>query len=43
MSAGNKDANDDADIIFDFFKKLTNGELSASKDMKIGFGVYYSQ
>lgn len=37
------DANDDADIIFNFFKKLTSGDLQPSKDMKVGFGVYYSQ
>ena len=35
--------NGDADVIFNFFQKLTNGELQSSKEMKIGFGVYYSQ
>ena len=39
----NENETDDADIIFNFFQKLTNGELQSSKDMKVGFGVYYSQ
>ena len=39
----NDDDNGDADIIFNFFQKLTHGELQPSKEMKIGFGVYYSQ
>lgn len=43
MKAANSDNNDDADIIFNFFKKLTDGDLQPSKHMKIGFGVYYSQ
>ena len=43
MSAANADENDDADIIFNFFKKLTDGDLQPSNDIKIGFGVYYSQ
>ena len=43
MKAANSDKNDDADIIFNFFKKLTDGDLQPSKNMKIGFGVYYSQ
>ena len=42
MKAANSDNNDDADIIFNFFKKLTDGDLQPSKNMKIGFGVYYS-
>ena len=43
MVKANKDENQDADIIFNFFKKLTDGDLQPSKKMKIGFGVYYSQ
>jgi len=39
----NDDLNNDSDIIFNFFQKLTNGDLQPSKEMKIGFGVYYSQ
>ena len=39
----NEDANNDQDIIFDFFQKLTHGDLQPDKNMKIGFGVYYSQ
>ena len=31
------------DVIFSFFQQLTNGELQPSKDMKVGFNVYYSQ
>ena len=27
MAVGNDDGNDDADIIFNFFKKLTSGDL----------------
>lgn len=38
----NKDANNDQDIIFNFFQKLTNGELSPAEDVKIGFSIYYS-
>ena len=30
------------DLIFNFFKKLTDGELQPNKNMKIGFGVFYS-
>ena len=37
-----EDKNDDAGIIFNFFKKLTDGDLQPSENMKIGFGVYYS-
>ena len=33
---------DDGDVIFNFFKKLTDGELQPDEDMKIGFGVFYS-
>ena len=39
----NDNHNNDSDIIFNFFQKLTNGDLQPSKEMKIGFGVYYSQ
>lgn len=39
----NDDQNNDSDIIFDFFQKLTHGDLQPDKNMKIGFGVYYSQ
>ena len=38
----NEDPNGDQDIIFDFFQKLTHGDLQPDKNMKIGFGVYYS-
>ena len=38
----NNDPNKDIDIIFNFFQKLTNGELRPKDDVKIGFGVYYS-
>ena len=31
------------DVIFNFFKRLTDGEMQPDEDMKIGFGVYYSQ
>ena len=39
----NDDENADIDIIFNFFQRLTAGDLQPSKDMKIGFGIYYSQ
>ena len=39
----NKDENNDIDVIFDFFKKLSNDELSSNKDMKIGFSIYFTQ
>lgn len=39
----NNDENADIDIIFNFFQRLTAGDLQPSKDMKIGFGIYYSQ
>ena len=39
----NKDENNDIDVIFDFFKKLTAGEVSDNKDMKIGFSIYFTQ
>ena len=31
------------DVIFSFFQQLTNGDLQPSKEMKVGFNVYYSQ
>ena len=34
--------DEDGDVIFNFFKKLTDGELQPDEDMKIGFGVFYS-
>ena len=43
MAHANEDANNDQDIIFNFFQKLTSGELQPNKDMKVGFGIYYSQ
>ena len=43
MQFANEDANNDQDIIFNFFQKLTHGDLQPDKNMKIGFGVYYSQ
>lgn len=39
----NDDANNDSDVIFNFFQKLTHGDLQPDKTMKVGFGVYYGQ
>jgi len=36
------ETNDDSDIIFTFFQQLTDGKLQ-SKDMRMSFGIYYSQ
>ena len=39
----NNDENADVDIIFNFFKKFTENSKRPTLDMKIGFGIYYSQ
>ena len=30
------------DVIYDFFQELTKGNMNPDKNMKIGFGIYYS-
>ena len=39
----NEDLNNDSNIIFDFFDRLSHGQLQPSKTTKIGFAIYYSQ
>ena len=42
MTAAVTQENEDADVIFDFFARLTEEKKKPNQKMKVGFGIYYS-